>query len=106
MPAMKAVVTYQKRPGSVALIEIERPKLTAGAVLIAMRDVGIDGTDIEVIKGGHGGQAPRGSTYMILGHESLGQIEQVGRGVSGLNEGDWVHGWFRLARSWSRSQSG
>lgn len=87
---MKAVVTYPQRPGSVELIEVERPKLATGAVLIAIRDVGIDGTDIEVIEGGHGGQAPRGSRYIILGHESLGQIEQVGRGVSGLNEGDWV----------------
>ncbi len=43
-----------------------------------------------MIEGGHGGQAPRGSPYIILGNESLGQIEQVGRGVSGLNEGDWV----------------
>lgn len=87
---MKAVVTYPRKRGSIEMIEIERPKVAPGTVLIAMRDVGIDGTDLEVIGGAHGGVVPAGSAYLILGHESLGQIQEVGRGVSGFFEGDWV----------------
>lgn len=90
MPKMKAVVTYPKQKGKVEMIEVERPEIGAGEVLIGMRDVGIDGTDIEVIESVHGGGAPEGDDYLILGHESLGQVMEVGDGVSGLKEGDWV----------------
>jgi glucose 1-dehydrogenase len=90
MPRMKAVATYPKQKGKVEMIEVERPEIGAGEVLIGMRDVGIDGTDIEVIESVHGGGAPEGDDYLILGHESLGQVVKIGDGVSGLKEGDWV----------------
>jgi threonine dehydrogenase-like Zn-dependent dehydrogenase len=87
---MKAVVTYPKQKGKVEMIEVERPQIGEGEVLIAMRDVGIDGTDTEVIASVHGGSAPAGDDYLILGHESLGQVREVGAGVSGLKQGEWV----------------
>src|SRR5688572_9294203 len=87
---MKTLVTYPKQKGKVEMIDIERPKIGAGEVLIRMREVGIDGTDTEVIESVHGGAAPHGDDYLILGHESLGQVWDVGAGVSGLKKGDWV----------------
>ncbi|MCA1605540.1 MAG: alcohol dehydrogenase catalytic domain-containing protein, partial [Acidobacteria bacterium] len=87
---MKAVVTYPKQKGKVEMIEVERPQIGAGEVLVGMRDVGIDGTDTEVIESVHGGGAPEGDDYLILGHESLGQVVEVGDGVSSLKKGDWV----------------
>lgn len=87
---MKAIVTYPKQKGKVETIDIERPKIAAGEVLIRMREVGIDGTDTEVIESVHGGAAPHGDDYLILGHEALGQVWDIGDGVSGLKKGDWV----------------
>ena len=62
MPVMKAVVTYPKQKGEVEMIEVERPAIDAGEVLIRMRDVGIDGTDTEVIESAHGGARPKEMT--------------------------------------------
>jgi threonine dehydrogenase-like Zn-dependent dehydrogenase len=90
MNLMKAVVTYPKQKGKVEMIEVEQPQIGVGEVLIGMRDVGIDGTDTEVIESVHGGSAPEGDDYLILGHESLGQVADFGDSVSGLKEGDWV----------------
>jgi glucose 1-dehydrogenase len=90
MNRIKAVVTYPKQKGKVEMIEIERPKIGAGEVLIRMREVGIDGTDTEVVESVHGGDAPEGADYLILGHESLGQVADLGDGVFGLKKGDWV----------------
>ncbi|MEJ7811194.1 MAG: glucose 1-dehydrogenase [Gemmatimonadaceae bacterium] len=87
---MRAIVAYPKEPGRVEMIDVERPALPAGHVMIAMRDVGTDATDREVIAAEHGGSAPDGGDYLILGHESIGQIAEVGEGVTGLNVGDWV----------------
>jgi threonine dehydrogenase-like Zn-dependent dehydrogenase len=87
---MRAVVTRPGAPGHVEMIELEPPLVRRGEVLIAMREVGVDGTDHEVIKGEHGGKVPPGADYLILGHESLGQILQMGARTKGLREGDWV----------------
>ena len=91
MPKMKAVVTCPKRKGKVEMIEVERPAIGAGEVLIRMRDVGIDGADTEVIEAAHGGDAPEGDDYLILGHESLGRALRPGhlkRRVTMRAEGD------------------
>jgi threonine dehydrogenase-like Zn-dependent dehydrogenase len=87
---MRAVVTHPAQPGEVEMIDVERPSIGADEVLIAMREVGVDATDQEVIRGEHGDKAPPGEDFLILGHESLGQIIEVGSRVRGLAEGDWV----------------
>jgi glucose 1-dehydrogenase len=88
---MHALATFPARPKSerVALIEVERPRPKAGELLVAVREVGTDGTDREVIAGEHG-TLPPGSDHMILGHENLAQVAALGAGVSGFAEGDWV----------------
>ena len=51
--------------------------------------VGVCGTDMDVISGFYG-EAPVGSPYLILGHESLSRVEDVGPGVRGFKKGDLV----------------
>jgi len=50
---------------------------------------GVCGTDMDVISGFYG-EAPVGSPYLILGHESLSRVEDVGPGVRGFKKGDLV----------------
>ena len=63
---MHAVVTRPAERGRVEMIELERPTLGRDEVLIAMRDVGVDGTDHEVVKGTRGDKPPAGDDYLIL----------------------------------------
>jgi glucose 1-dehydrogenase len=51
--------------------------------------VGVCGTDMDIISGFYG-EAPAGSPYLILGHESLSKVEEVGPGVRGFKKGDLV----------------
>lgn len=87
---MRAVVTRPATRGSIEVIELPKPAVGPESVLIAMREIGVDGTDREVIEGIHGATPPAGDAYLILGHESLGQIAEVGPGAGGLSNGDWV----------------
>jgi|SRR5579872_566241 len=58
-------------------------------VLLRVLRVGICGTDRDIISGFYG-EAPAGSEYLILGHESLCRVEKLGPGVTGLKKGDLV----------------
>jgi len=51
--------------------------------------VGLDGTDKE-INAAEYGAAPTGDDFLILGHESFGQVEAVGSNVTELKPGDYV----------------
>lgn len=57
------------------LLEVPEPTPTDGEVLVRTLRVGIDGTDHEVVRGGHGG-FPEGEDYMVLGHEAVGVVEE------------------------------
>lgn len=65
------------------------PEPGPGDALIAMRTVGICGSDVHYLAHGRIGsfvvQAP-----MVLGHESAGVVEAVGAGVTSLKPGDRV----------------
>ncbi|MBP1921918.1 threonine dehydrogenase-like Zn-dependent dehydrogenase [Halorubrum alkaliphilum] len=54
--------------------EIARPEPAPGEALVRVLRVGIDGTDHEVIAGGHGGY-PDGESHLVLGHEAIGVVE-------------------------------
>ncbi|MFB6194578.1 MAG: glucose 1-dehydrogenase [Haloplanus sp.] len=79
-----AVERGESRP---RVIDVERPTLGEGEVLVRTLRVGIDGTDHEVIKGSHGGY-PEGADYQILGHEAVGVVEDAGG--TDLDEGQLV----------------
>ncbi len=57
-------------------------------VLIKVREVGIDGTDYNIIK--YGADFDYDSDRLILGHEMSGVVEEVGAGVTGFKPGDLV----------------
>jgi threonine dehydrogenase-like Zn-dependent dehydrogenase len=86
---MRAVVVTPPVPESTRLVDIDKPQLGPGEVLVRTLAVGVCGTDIGIHRG-TGGRAPAGSDYLIIGHESIGQVEEVGPGATGLVPGDYV----------------
>jgi len=58
-------------------------------VLVRVLRVGIDGTDKE-INAAEYGLAPNGYDFLVIGHESFGQVEAVGPKVTEFNPGDYV----------------
>src|SRR5881227_838584 len=90
---MKAIAVFPGRPGSVHLAELPMPAVTdipgERGVLVRVLRVGVDGTDKE-INAAEYGEAPEGSPFLTLGHESFGVVEEVGARVTELMMGDYV----------------
>ena len=90
---MKAVAVRPGQPGSTHLAELPAPSLAevegGHGVLARVLRVGVDATDREIDAGEYG-VAPEGFDFLVLGHESLCRVEQVGPAVSGLAPGDHV----------------
>jgi threonine dehydrogenase-like Zn-dependent dehydrogenase len=60
---------------------------TPSQVKIRMLDVGICGTDKEIVAFEYG-EPPEGSPYLVIGHESLGEVVEIGPEVSTIRVGD------------------
>ena len=90
---MKAIAVHPGRTGSIHLADLDPPSLDeiAGGqgVLARVLSVGVDATDREIAAAEYGA-APPGADFLVLGHESLCRVEQVGSKVSGLARGDLV----------------
>ncbi len=90
---MKAIAVFPGRPGSVHLAELPKPSVSdipgSRGVLVRILRVGVDGTDKE-INAAEYGEAPEGSSFLVLGHESFGVVEEVGARVTELMVGDYV----------------
>jgi L-iditol 2-dehydrogenase len=65
------------------VLEVPRPEPREGEVLVRMKCCGICGTDVEKVHG-------EGITTRILGHEEVGEVEQLGSGVRGVSVGERV----------------
>jgi threonine dehydrogenase-like Zn-dependent dehydrogenase len=86
---IRAVAIRPQERGLVPeMIEIPRPEPAPGEVLIAVREVGVDGTDHEVMAG-HA-EPPTGSDHLIMGHESFGEVVALGEGTEGPAPGTLV----------------
>jgi len=86
---MKAVAVF---PGKheVKVIDHPEPQLASPTqAKIKMLDVGVCGTDREIISFEYG-TPPDGFDYLILGHESLGQVVEAGPATSKVKPGDLV----------------
>src|SRR4051812_8120981 len=81
------------------LVEVDKPEAGEGQVLVEALRVGICGTDREIIEAGAPGRIPEGAEFLILGHEALGRVAAVGKGVEGLAEGQLVAPTVRRAKS-------
>ena len=86
---MRAVAVF---PGSqqVKIIEQDVPRLTQpDQVALRLLDVGICGTDKEICSFEYG-TPPPGDDHLVIGHESLAEIVQVGSAVERFEVGDLV----------------
>src|SRR5215472_19207492 len=82
-----AVFPSKKR---VDLLDIPEPHLTgATEALLRLREVGLCGTDREIASFEYG-VPPSGADHLILGHESLAEVVEVGSKVQSLKRGDLV----------------
>jgi threonine dehydrogenase-like Zn-dependent dehydrogenase len=70
--------------------ELDPPAFFASKdVLYRVHEVGVCGTD-RALASFVLGKPPEGETRLVLGHEALGQVLDIGPGVEILNRGDWV----------------
>lgn len=90
---MLALTVRPGQPHSIALENVPLPPLSDGAVLARALALGVCGTDREIISGGYG-NAPAGEARLIIGHESLGLVEEAPV-ASGFRPGDLVVGIVR-----------
>src|SRR5688572_31071645 len=98
---MNAVAVLPGKPHSVHLREIPAPTLAdqphphvvtipeGRAVLIQALQVGVDATDREINEALYG-NAPPGGDHLVIGHESFGQVVEVGSRVTEVRPGDYV----------------
>src|SRR5689334_24097464 len=90
---MKAIAVFPGKPDSVHLANLPMPTINeipdGRGVLVRVLRVGVDGTDKE-INAAEYGQAPQGYDFLIIGHESFGQVEAVGSNVTEVKPGDYV----------------
>ncbi len=86
---MKAVAVFP-RTKEVKVIEHEAPRMTEpDQVKLRILDIGLCGTDKEICAFEYG-TPPAGSDYLVIGHESLGEVIEVGPAVSRVKVGDLV----------------
>jgi threonine dehydrogenase-like Zn-dependent dehydrogenase len=86
---MKAVAVFPTKK-TVELIDAPEPRLTGPSeAKVRILDVGICGTDREICRFDYG-TPPDGSDHLVIGHESLGEVVEVGPDATGLAPGDLV----------------
>src|SRR5690348_4305617 len=90
---MRALTVEPGVPNSIELADMPPPPASDGDVLVRALALGICGTDREIIAGDYGAPPP-GERRLILGHESLGRVEEAPQG-SGFARGDLVVGIVR-----------
>ena len=90
---MQAITIVPGQPNSVSLSHVSDPDPSEGSLLVRACQLGICGTDFELIAGNYG-WAPEASSHLILGHESLGEVQQASPD-SGFAKGDYVIGMVR-----------
>ncbi len=98
---MKAVAVLPGKPSSVHLRDIPSPSITdqphphvcripeGRGVLVKVLQVGVDATDREINEALYG-NAPPGGEHLVIGHESFGQVVEVGSRVGEVKPGDYV----------------
>ena len=86
---MKAIAIV---PGTTTLRLVDRPEPAVtkpDEVKVRIARVGICGTDREEVSGGRAA-APEGQRELVIGHEMLGQVVEVGPAVSRVRAGDYA----------------
>jgi glucose 1-dehydrogenase len=88
-PRMKAIAV-DPRTRAIRLVDHESPTITHPRhVKLRMLEAGVCGTDREICAFQYG-TPPDGAGYLIIGHESLGEVVEVGSEVTRVKVGDLV----------------
>lgn len=87
---MKALVKSHAKPG-IWMEDVPVPAISDNEVLIAVNKTSICGTDVHIYKWDAWAQKVI-PTPMVVGHEFMGIIAEVGKNVKGLKVGDRVSG--------------
>lgn len=87
---MKALIKKERTIG-LWLEEVPTPTIQEGEVLIKTKKMSICGTDIHIYKWDAWAEKTI-PTPMVVGHEFMGEIVEVGKNVKGLKVGDRVSG--------------
>ena len=90
---MRAITVLPGVANSARLDDVPPPPASDGAILVRTLALGVCGTDREIVAGEYGATPP-GEKRLVLGHESLGRVEQAPAG-SGFARGDLVVGIVR-----------
>lgn len=90
---MRAITVSPGVANSARLEDVPPPPPSDGAILARTLALGVCGTDREIIAGDYG-WSPPGETRLVLGHESLGRVEEA-PAHSGFAPGDLVVGVVR-----------
>jgi threonine dehydrogenase-like Zn-dependent dehydrogenase len=90
---MRAITVLPGVANSARLDDVPEPAGAPGTLLVQALALGVCGTDREIVSGTYGA-APAGQQRLILGHESLGMVEEAPSG-SGFAVGDHVVGIVR-----------
>jgi threonine dehydrogenase-like Zn-dependent dehydrogenase len=86
---MEAVGLIQGKP-DVQTFEIPRPEIKEpDEVLVRLKEVGIDSTDFNMVRYNLQDIAKE-RNEIVMGHEMVGVVEEVGSGVKSLGPGDPV----------------
>jgi threonine dehydrogenase-like Zn-dependent dehydrogenase len=86
---MRAVAVLPGRR-EVKLLAAPEPRLGSPTdVRVRILEVGVCGTDKEICAFEYG-VPPQGSEHLVIGHESLGEVVEVGGGVTKVKPGDLV----------------
>jgi len=78
---MKALVVEPGRAGTARVEDVPAPAIAAGEVPVRVLEVGVCGTDREIVHGLFG-VAPDAEDLLVLGHEALGVVERDGHGFA------------------------
>jgi threonine dehydrogenase-like Zn-dependent dehydrogenase len=90
---MRALTVAPNVANSARVEDIPLPPQSDGAVLVRTLALGVCGTDRDIVSGVYG-WAPPGHERLVIGHESLGHVQEAPAG-SGFAPGDLVVGIVR-----------
>jgi glucose 1-dehydrogenase len=90
---MRALTVAPGIANSARVEDVPDPPCSDGAVLVRTLALGVCGTDREIVSG-HYGWAPPGKQRLVIGHESLGTVQEAPDGC-GVEVGDVVAGIVR-----------
>jgi threonine dehydrogenase-like Zn-dependent dehydrogenase len=90
---MRALTVAPGQANSAKVEDLPEPPKSDGVVLVRALALGVCGTDREIVSGAYG-WAPPGQKRLVIGHESLGKVQEA-PADSGFKPGDLVAGIVR-----------